>query len=70
MEIMTSDRKVNRLFGYQRKSLLQNNYCFLQGYPEVVEVVRVEYYDTKHSAEITFYQKDDSAFNTKTTKLT
>jgi hypothetical protein len=50
-------------------SLLQNNYCFLKGTTEKIEVVRIEYNDTKHSAELSFYQKDTSAFNTKTTKL-
>lgn len=50
-------------------SLLQNNFVIYEPTGEPVEVVNIEWNDRKNSARIIVLLPDDSAFNTKTTKL-
>jgi hypothetical protein len=49
--------------------LLQNNYVIYEPTGEAVEVVNIIWNDRKYSADITIRLPDNSAFNTKTTKL-
>jgi hypothetical protein len=50
-------------------SLLQNNFVIYEPTNQPVEVVEIEWFDKKHSANIVVLLPDSSAFNTKTTKL-
>lgn len=55
--------------GIQFTSMLMNNFMIYKPTNQVVELVDIEYFPKKYSADITILLPDTSAFNTKTTKL-